>query len=629
MTAGRLFEFGDFRLDPAERLLFRSDKHVPLPPKAVDMLLLLVERRGHIVDKDTLLKELWPDTFVEEGNLAQNISVLRKILTEGRDGKEMIETIPKRGYRFIAEVHEVAASPATPALARSWRRHFVWAVPLGLAVVSVAGYFAWHHYSPRPPQASPRIMLAVLPVQNLTGDPAREYVSDGLTEEMIAQLGGMNPSRLGVIARTSSMAYKQTTKTVGQIGRELGVDYVLETSLRESPGEVRFTAQLIRTRDQTHVWAHSYERAMRDTLQMQGELANTVASEVRVDFSPERQARLAKSRRPIDPVAYDAFVQGRYHWNKRSPRDLHAAVGFFEKAIAKDPEYAPAYAALADSYSLLTSMREYRPAEAMPKAKDALLKALAIDDSLSEAHTSLGWVMEVFDWDWAGAEKEFRKALELDPNDATAHHRYAIHLAAMGNFPEALAEIREAQKLDPISPVITTSTGWIFLRSRLPDRALPECQKALDLDAKFVRGHLCFGEVYEAKHEMERAANKFLDAKSVGGEHPEQVARFRRIITESGYQGYCRAWLEQLDDKAKNEYVSPYEFADLYVRLGDKEKSLKWLERAYQDHSPYLVNLQIEPRFDFLRSDARFQDLVRRMGLADLHITLIPAGDSK
>ncbi|HKD80003.1 MAG TPA: tetratricopeptide repeat protein [Candidatus Angelobacter sp.] len=465
-------------------------------------------------------------------------------------------------------------------------------------------------------------MLAVLPVQNLTGDSSREYVSDGLTEELIAELGGINPDRLGVIARTSAMSYKRTAKTVDQIGKELGVDYILESSMRESGGKIRFTAQLIRARDQTHLWAHSYERPEHDTLQLQSELANTVAGEVRIDLSP-RQLQRPGAQRPPSPDAYDAFVQGRYHANKWSRPELHVAVGYFQKAVEKDPEFARAYAGLADAYAQLTSMRESSPAKTIPKAKDALLKALALDDSLAEAHTSLGWTMDVFDWDWAGAEKEYRRALELNPNDAGAHHRYALHLADMGNFPEALAQIEQARRLDPISPVMMTSTGWILLRARLPDPALLECQKALELDPGFVRGHLCMGEVYEQKGEFQKAADKFLDARVAAGENPELMARFRQTIAQSGYKGYFRARLAQRRQEAKKGYVSPYDFADVYIRLGNKEEALKWLELAYADRSSYLANVQIEPRFDFLRPDPRFQELVRRVGLADVRVTFI------
>jgi TolB-like protein/Tfp pilus assembly protein PilF len=453
----------------------------------------------------------------------------------------------------------------------------------------------------------------------MTGDFSREYISDGLTEEMIAQLGILNPSRLAVIARTSSMAYKQTTKTVGQIGRELNVDYVLETSLRGSTGEVRFTAQLIRTSDQTHVWAHSYERPLKDVVALQRELTRAVADEIRVGLTPQEAARLFPRRTP-SPSAYDAFNQRRYHWNQRSAGEVRLAIGYFEQAVAKDPEFAPAHAALADCYALLTMMRDAAPGEMMPKAKDALLKALALDNSLADAHTALGEVSEVFDWDWPGAEREYRKAIELDANDANSHHQYAIHLAVTGRFGEALAEMKRARQLDPVSPVMFTSTGWILLRGRLPDRAIAECQKALDLDPKFARGRLCLGEAYEEKRDLTRADEEFLAGRLLTGMTPQAATELRRAIQESGYQGYFRLRLKQLMEKSEKSYVSPYDFADFSLRLGDREQALNFLQAALQERSPYLVFLQIEPRMDPLRSDHRFQDILARIGLAGVRV---------
>src|SRR5271169_6386721 len=272
---------------------------------------------------------------------------------------------------------------------------------------------------------------------------------------------------------------------------------------------------------------------------------------------------------------------------------------------------------------MLASMREAAPTEVMPKAKDALLQALSLDASLSEAHTSLGWVMEVFDWDWAGSQREMQKAIELNPNDATAHHRYAIHLAAMGRLPEALSQMRAAQALDPLSTVILTSTGWVLLRGRQPDAALRECQRALDLDPKFVRGHLCLGEAYEQKGELSRAAHEFLQGKILAGDTPETLAALKDATEHSGYAGYFRTRLAQFLAKSRTSYVSPYDLADTYVRLGDKQDALHWLEVACDEHSPYLANLQIEPRLDSLRSDPRFQALIRRVGLESIQVTPI------
>jgi len=470
-------------------------------------------------------------------------------------------------------------------------------------------------------------MLIVLPVENLTGDPAQEYLADGLTEEVIAELGSLSPERLAVIARTSAMAYKGRHKTVGEIARELRVDYVLEASVRQSPDHVRFTAQLIRTRDQTHLWAHSYDRPRSDVIALQSELARAIADEIRVDLAPQAAARLALPR-PVEPDAYDAFVRGRYHWNERSAPEVHSAIEFFQQAASKDPSFAPAYASLADSYTLLTMMRDAPPGEMIPKAKDALLKALALDDSMADAHTVLAEVTEVFGWDWAAADKEFRRAIELEPNNSNARHQYAIHLMVTGHFPEALAQVKIAQQLDPVSPVTFSSTGWIYLRGRRPDQAILECQKALDLDPKFARGHLCLGEAYEEKQDFNQAAEEFIAARVLTGMPPEAIEEMRKALRESGYQGYFRLRLKQLQQKSEKSYVSPYDFADFSLRAGDREAAIKWLESAYSERSPYLVFLHIEPRMDSLRSDPRFQELLRRIGLSEIRVTPIAANRS-
>jgi TolB-like protein/DNA-binding winged helix-turn-helix (wHTH) protein len=630
--AQRLYEFGPYRLNPAQQLLTGDGKKIPLTPKAFQTLLVLVENRDRVVEKEELLQKVWPDTFVEEATLAQNVFTLRKQLEDNSGEAQYIETVPKRGYRFVAKVRVAEPAASTPESQRRTEIRPQLVAPTHqpartpriawiFAVVVIAAAAIWYGIArlrTARPAPSERIMLVVLPVQNLTGDGGQEYLADGLTEEIIADLGSLNPERLGVIARTSAMAYKQTKKTVQEIGKELAVDYVLETSLREGSGNVRFTAQLIRIQDQTHVWAHNYDRPMADILALQGELARTIADEIRIDLPRETAARLA-SPHPVQPDAYDAYVRGRYHWNERTAGEVRTAIQYFQQAIARDPGFALAYSSLADSYVLLTEMREEPPSEMMPKAKDAVLKALALDDSLSDAHTVLGEITDVSAWDFAGAEKAFRRAIELDPNNSNAHHQYAIHLAILGRFPEAIEEIRRGQQVDPISPVMFSSMGWIYLRGHQPDKAISECRKSLDMDANYVRGHLCIGEAYEEKLYLQKAAEEFLQGKVLGGLAKPQLDELKQGLEKSGYVGYFRIRIRQL--QAGKEYVSPYDMADLTLRIGDKEGALKWLQTAYAEHSPYLVFLAIEPRMDSLRSDPRFQVLIRRIGLAGIRVT--------
>jgi TolB-like protein/DNA-binding winged helix-turn-helix (wHTH) protein/tetratricopeptide (TPR) repeat protein len=626
------YEFGPYRLDPARQLLTEGARKIPLTPKAFQTLLVLVEAQGRVVAKDEILQKVWSDAFVEEAVLSQNIFTIRKQLGDEGRGTVYIETVPRRGYRFAAtlrilESASAAIEPLPPTETvppgSGQQRSRVWQRVTLLAVIGVLAATLAVVYSIRRRRATEtsvgRMMLVVLPVQNLTGDASQEYLADGLTEELIADLGSLNPERLGVIARTSAMAYKQKDKTIQEIAKDLGVDYVLEASLREGSGHVRFTAQLIRARDQTHLWAHNYDRPMEDVLALEGELARTVGEEIRIGLAPQTASRPAPQRL-VRPEAYDAYVRGRYHWNERTAAQVRTGIDYFQQAIAEDPGFAPAYASLADSYVLLTMMREAPPAEMMPKAKEAVLKAQTLDPSLASAHTVLGEILEVFGWDWAAAEKEFRRAVELDPNDANAHHQYAIHFAVTGRFPEALEEIGRTQEVDPISPVSFSSMGWIYLRAHRPAQAIQQCQKSLDLDSHYVRGHLCLGEAYEEEGDFTRAAEEFLLGKTLSGAPAQQLEELKHGLQESGYDGYFRVRLKQL--QKQQTYVSPYDLADLSLRIGDRTGAMRWLEAAYKEHSPYLVFLRIEPRMDPLRSDPQFQDLVGRVGLGGIQITL-------
>jgi TolB-like protein/DNA-binding winged helix-turn-helix (wHTH) protein/Flp pilus assembly protein TadD len=608
-----------------------------LTPKAFQTLLVLVEAQGRVVAKDEILQRVWRDAFVEEAVLSQNIFTLRKQLHDDPANVVYIETVPKRGYRFAATLRilkppgtaaEQATSTETVPVVSSQERSQVWGRRIVLFAMT-AGLITSLVilYSLRRGKAADatvgRIMLIVLPVENLTGDAGQEYLADGLTEELIADLGSLNPERLGVIARTSAMAYKQKNKTIQEIAREFGVDYVLETSLRKGSGHVRFTAQLIRARDQTHLWAHNYDRPMEDVLALQGELARTVGEEIRIGLTQQTAARLG-SQRAVRPEAYDAYARGRYHWDERTAREVRTSIDYFQRAIVEDPGFAPAYASLADSYVLLTMMREAAPAEMMPKAKEAVLKAQALDPTLANAHTVLAEILEVFNWDWAAAEREFRRGVELDPNDANAHHQYAIHFVVTGRFPEALQEIRRTQEVDPISPVSFSSMGWIYLRARRPAQAIVECQKSLDLDSHYVRGHLCLGEAYEEEGDFRKAAEEFLAGKMLSGAPAQQLEELNRGLQQSGYEGYFRVRLRQMQER--ESYVSPYDLADLSLRVGDRAGALRWLEAAYVERSPYLVFLRIEPRMDPLRSDSRFTELIRGIGLGGIQITLPASG---
>lgn len=615
----RIFDFGRFRLDCAEGVLLADGHPVPLTPKAYETLVALLENSGHILEKDALLKRIWPDTFVEEGTLVQNISTLRKILGEAEEGSGYIETIPRRGYRFVGTVREadfrsgleekivpVPGGRVTRTGIRSNRLSALALAAAFLLIVFLVREWIWPATGP----AQNKAMLAVLPFQNLTGDSQQEYFSNGLTEEMITQLGDLEPNRLGVIARTSAMQYKDTKKSVREVGRELGVDYILEGSVRREGDRVRITAQLIQVKDQTHLWASDYDRNLRDIFVLQSDVAGAVAREIKLRLSSNERARLA-SRPSIDPEAYQLYLKGRYFWNKRSGDGFAEAIGYFQQAIAREPNYAQAYAGLADSY-ILQGPNDILPAKQVyPQAKEAASKALAIDDSMAEPHASLGFVELLYDWNPAQAELEFRRAIELDSNYPTGHHWYAYDLAAMGRMDEALREIRRAQELDPLSLIINADVAQILFFARRYDEAIAQCQKTIDLDSHFGQAYWYEGLIYEQQGMFDRAIDAFLTQINQQPTDPAKLATIRSAYRLSGMKGFWRNRLQLLERQSKEHYVSPYTFAVIYSRMGDKEKALEALRKGYDERYPSMVFLKFEPVFDGVRSDPRYAELLR------------------
>ncbi len=625
-----IYRFGPFQLDVQERILERQGTHIPLTPKAFDILWALLESPGHLLTKPELMARVWPDTVVEEGNLARNIFTLRKLLGDDQDGARYIETVPTLGYRFVASVQLVdaavpagtpsqAAPPPSPGpqeeSASGKRRQWRWAAPaiLILAVAVVAAIFSrWQ--SPTLSAPAGRTMLAVLPFQNLSGDAQQEYFSDGLTEEMIAQVSRMDPERLGVIARTSAMQYKGTTKNVQQIGRELGVGYILESSVRREANRVRITAQLVRVSDQTHVWAQSYERDVREILPLESEVTQAIAREIRIKLSPQAQAHLA-SARAVDPEALQLYMKGRYFWNKRTEKDFWKGIECFKQAIEKDPNYAPAYVGLADSYILLGPNDLLPSKQVYLLAKSAALRALELDGALAEAHASLGFVKLLYDWDPVQAETEFRRAIELDSNYPTAHHWYAYDLAAAGRFDEAVLEIRRAQELDPLSSIISADVAQILFLARRYDDAIVQSQKTVDLDPNFNQAYWYLGLIYERKGMFEQAVQAFIKAQGAGQTDSTEGAAIQAAYRASGIKGYWRHRLALLQSPSRKLQVSPYTIAVVYARLGDTNSAMENLEKAYAERYPSMVFVKIEPTFDSLRADPRFHDLLRRIDM--------------
>jgi len=458
-----------------------------------------------------------------------------------------------------------------------------------------------------------RLMLAVLPFENLTGDATQEYFSDGLTEEMIAQLGRLDPGHLGVIARTSVMHYKHSEARLEGIGTELGVQYILEGSVRRNANRVRVTARLIQLRQPTQMWEQQYDRDLNNLLMLQTEIAQEIANEINLTLSKGTNQRsvLAASRAPSVYEAYDLYLEGRYFWNKRTARGLRRASEYFQKAIEKDPSYARAYAGLADTYALMSGYNVIPPLESMPKARAAAEAAVRLDEGLAEAHNSLAVIAQNYDWDWRTAEKEYRRAIELDPNYATAHHWYAEHLALMGRFDEAFAEIERARELDPVSLIIATDRGAILYFSRRYDLAIAQFRAVLDMEPNFPRAHmLTFSYAQKGKN---AEALEDLEKWRQVDDNPWRPMMLAYVYGHSGQQAKAQRAMKGLWELNRRHKLDPIMAAVAYVGMGDNERSLDWLEKAYADHSSSLTALKVDPIYDPLRSAPRFQELLGRM----------------
>ncbi|HYL83899.1 MAG TPA: tetratricopeptide repeat protein [Candidatus Angelobacter sp.] len=620
----RFFDFGRFRVDPVERVLLADGHPVSLTPKAFDTLLELLENSGHILEKDELLKRIWPDTFVEEGTLVQNISTLRKILGEAPDGSAYIETVPRRGYRFAGAVRKINLEPVSEekiqsiAIAvRAGEGTRNWIAALALAAVSLAAVFlARGRIWPRRDPAPKKIMLAVLPFENLSGDAQQEYFSSGLTEEMITQLGDLEPNRLGVIARTSAMQYKGAKKDTREIGRELGVDYILEGSVRREGERVRITAQLIQVKDQTHLWARDYDRNLRDILALQSDVASAIAREIKLKLTSEESARLA-STPALNPEAYELYLKGRYFWNKRTEDGFVKAIRYFEQANLLDPQYAQPYAGLADAYALLGSIpnHEISRGEAMPKAKAAALKALQLNSSLADAHTSLAFVEMQYEWDWPISEKEFKRALELNPNYATAHQWYAVWLMSQGKQDAALEEERRAQEADPLSTIIKTDTAQLLVCAGRYDEALLQAQRALEIDPGFLLGHHYLAVAYTEKKDYQAAISEFQKVLAISKGDTWATQGIAWTYALAGQKSKSEAILREMLHGAKNSEDLALQLAVVYASLGENDQAFAWLEKAYQHRDGGLILFNVVPEFESLHVDPRFDDLAQRVGL--------------
>jgi TolB-like protein/DNA-binding winged helix-turn-helix (wHTH) protein/Tfp pilus assembly protein PilF len=608
----RLLRFGVFELDQQTGELRKSGLKLGLQDQPLQVLTMLLERPGELVTREELKHRLWPDnTFVDfEQGLNAAVKRLRTTLGDSADAPRFIETLPRRGYRFIAAVDGPVVGTSSRRAPWSPRQ---WGVVAAGAVVIAAALF-WS-----PPEglrlrgtASGRRIesVAVLPLENLSGDPDQEYFVDGIHEALITDLAKLSRLRR-VIARSSVARYRKTEKSLAEIARELNVDAIVTGAVLQDAGRVRVTAQLIHGSSEELLWTERYEREYRDVIVLQGEIVTAIAHQIEIKLSPAEQVRLARAR-PVDTDAHKSYLEGRYHLNKHTHKGYAKAVESLEQAVARDPDYAPAHAALAYAYGLLGGFGDFAPRDWLPKARRSALKAVDMDDQLAEAHIALAWVSAYYDWDWQAAEREFSKAVELDPGYAEGHHLYANFLARMGRRTQARAEIERAQQLDPLSLTVSDHAAWIAYIARDYERAVELYRKTLDLDPNYILAlrelsivYVLQGRHAEAVELADKAARLSPDGPTMG--------RIGIVYGLAGQREQALQVLDHLMERRKRDYVPPIEIAMVHIGLGQKDQAFEWLNRAYDDRLGRMIGLKELPLFDRLRDDPRFEDLLRRM----------------
>jgi TolB-like protein/DNA-binding winged helix-turn-helix (wHTH) protein/tetratricopeptide (TPR) repeat protein len=618
----RLYEFGPFRLDPAERKLLRDNEIVVLTPKAFDTLHLLVRNSGRVLDRDELIATLWPDTFVEEGSLSNHIFLLRKALGENL---AFIETVPRRGYRFVGAVRQFPragpthldkprelGAPGIGSLLAKSRRRWHSRAALGLAAVALLASAGWYYSVAR--RGGERIdSVAVLPFVNVNADPNSEYLSDGITESLINSLSQL--PNLKVMSRDSAFRFKGKETDPQTVGRELSVRAIFKGKLTQRGDTLSISAELIDARDSSHLWGQQYERRLADMDALREQIAGEMAGALRRRLTGAEEKRLTKSY-TANPQAYQDYLKGRYWWNKGTADGFNKGIEYFGQAIAKNPAYALAYSGLADCYGSLADFGLLPAKEAYLKAKDAALKAVELDDTLAEAHGSLALIKASYDWDWSGADKEIRRAIELNPGYADAHRLHAEVLWQTGRLNEAIAESKANLDLDPISLGNNVDLGVEYFLARQYDQVISQERNVLELDPNYVDAYYFQGIAY-LKKSMYKEGKADLE-KGVAIDPASEVALtglgYSYAVTGRGAEAH--RVLDKLNELSKQKYVSPIWRVKIYAGLVEKDKAFEWLERAYEDHSIVSVGyIKTNPMFDSLRSDPRYADLLRRTNL--------------
>jgi TolB-like protein/DNA-binding winged helix-turn-helix (wHTH) protein/Tfp pilus assembly protein PilF len=639
--------FGVFEADLDSCELRKQGRKLKLQTQPCQVLKLLLEHPGEVITREEFRKRLWPgDTFVDfDHSLNTAMRRLREVLNDSPDNAIFIETLQRRGYRFIAPVTPVrpierAVETAPPAdvadgslavpeaagagtlpekgIGRPpWRYAAALAATLllGAALGLSAGWLTLRRapapeMKPKPLQVR---SLAVLPLENIAATPGQEYLADGMTDELIASLAKVRSLR--ITSRTSSMEYKGTHKPLSEIARELNVDAVVEGTVQRSGGNVRITAELVQTSSDRALWAETYENQVGDILALQQQVANAIVRQIQIELTPQEQQALTATQ-SISPEAYEDYLKGKYYWNRRSEASLTKAINYFELATKDEPQYALAYAGLADCYGIIgAAIVGTVPAkDVAPKAEAAAIRAIELGPNLAESQTSMATVRLNYDWDWAGAERGFRRAIELNPAYATAYQRYSLYLIAMDRKDESIAEMQRAVSLEPLSVSMNFSLGWRLYMARRYDAAIQQLRTAIAMDPSLALAHMVLGQAYEQKGVFPQAAAELTQAVELSHRSAPMIAALAHLYAISGRQDRARELLKELTYPKQRQYVSPFYIALVYAGLNEQTKAVSWLGKAIDDRSNPCIFLRVDPEFDNLRKDPGFVTLLKRLG---------------
>lgn len=635
-----VYEFGEFLLNPQERHLLCAGKPVSLTPKAFELFLVLVQHEGHLVEKEELLRVVWPDVAVEEGNLAVMVSHLRKVLGDDRGTHAFIETVPRHGYRFVAPVarrtvpdlpvagpavtapqqaqvaDQLVAATTPVSLPPSTVPHtrVMLSLLFGLVVFAFCtGILGWRtirQYRAKAASTEAIHSLAVLPFQEIGAQGADNYLGEGMADALITRLGRF--SSLVVRPTSAIERYRGANMNPIQIGKQQSVDAVLEGLMQREGDRMRLTVQLVRVHDGATLWADSFDEKFTDLFGLEDEISQRVAQSLQIHLS--RADVKVMARRPTEnSAAYDAFLKGRYFWNKRTTDSVERGLGYFRQAIALDPHFAEGYEGIADSYATMGLYGSMPPDQAFPAARKAALKALSMDDSLADAHATLGLISFYYDWDGAAAEDEFQRAVEINPNYAMAHSWSGETLAAMGRFPEAIQESKRALNDDPLSLIVNSNAGWTFFLAGDSNQAVQILKKAIEFDPNFPRTHFRLGIIYEASGRTQDAINEFQKAVRFSNQNPYYEASLAEAYGQNGDVPDANRVLALLKSRSQNAYVPAFGFALVYEGLHDKEAAFQWLQKASLDHSTSMAFAKIDPSLASLRSDQRFATVAQNL----------------